>query len=233
MKSIIAGIAGILFATTAGATGPGPVAPEPLVLVPAQVYAAPTNDIWNGGYVGLRLGRPLGQNFHAQLDLPTDPTFADDWRGQTWGASAGYDLQRGTTVYGAALDYNRGAFVANPIFNPAGIVDCGAGCQTTVADRISLRARAGVVRNRTLFYATGGVSSAEVSAQNIAPATTRRMTGWLFGVGVEHAITDSLTLGVEYSHTDLGRLQIPVPCFQDCYTDAAFGTLQVTANLRF
>ena len=78
----------------------------------------------------------------------------------------------------------------------------------------SIRARGGFAFDRFLVYATGGWAIADVevsaigtgSAFCLAPCSdSRAVNGWTVGGGAEYALTNNVSLGVEYRYTDLGR----------------------------
>jgi outer membrane immunogenic protein len=85
----------------------------------------------------------------------------------------------------------------------------------------SARGRIGYAMDRTLFYGTAGAAFTEVRAfTNWAPGfgpgvistQTRTLTGVTVGAGVEHAVTDNFTLGLEgrYSWYERQRFDIGV-----------------------
>lgn len=76
----------------------------------------------------------------------------------------------------------------------------------------TLRLRAGLADDRTLFYVTGGVAVAEMGFGGlIGPASQANREdvsdpqwtyGWTVGGGIEHAFTDSFSLGLEYLYVN-------------------------------
>ena len=74
----------------------------------------------------------------------------------------------------------------------------------------TIRARAGIAADTTLFYVTGGLAVANIE-QNLVVAglldTTAENTqwGWTVGGGVEMMVTDNIALFAEYLYTDLGE----------------------------
>ena len=133
----------------------------------------------------------------------------------------------------------------------------------------SVRARGGVAFDRWLAYATGGVAWAGVSAQAVyAPNTFRENTstnlgpvsvpggasvtvpgsfgsdrrtliGGTVGGGLEYAITNSLSLGVEYRYSDFGSKAfnlgaVPFPVTPSTVTARlSVRTNEVTARLNY
>jgi Opacity protein and related surface antigens len=209
----------------------GPVTPvEPYV--PPIVPMATSYD-WTGGYVGLRLGTPLGDNNWAERGVGAEST-PDNWGGTVWGLSGGYDVQSGSMVYGAAIDYTGGEIMATS--TSSGTFGCLTNaCETYVENSLAIRGRVGWAYDRTLFYGTAGLASGQARAQNPGgPALgSDRLNGWTAGLGVEHAVTDNFSVNLEYLFTDLGRLEIPSSCGTDCFTDVSYGTVRLGANFRF
>lgn len=91
----------------------------------------------------------------------------------------------------------------------------GFNCTTTVNWVATALARLGYAENRWLVYGTAGWAVAGVDYQstiNIPPAApiitlpsavSETADGFAFGAGVEYAIADSVSVGVEYTRTDL------------------------------
>ncbi len=111
-----------------------------------------------------------------------------------------------------AQRWSRGVTIAGvlpPLFVPGDIFELRSDWQASVRGRI------GYAWNRTMLYATGGVAFTEVRAYSnwiaagIFPATiaydTQTLVGGTIGVGVEHAVTDNFTVGVEGRYSYYGN----------------------------
>lgn len=137
---------------------------------------------------------------------PTPADGCDDDRdGIEGGVQAGFDYQAGSSfVVGVVADYTRtrerdsvSAFSTTP-------------ARYTMTRRLrdvwTLRARAGFTTGRTLFYGTGGLAYGSIrnsfSTSNTANSFTgngnERGWGYTFGGGIEHRLTDSLSIGALY-----------------------------------
>ncbi|MCB1388287.1 MAG: porin family protein [Rhodobacteraceae bacterium] len=218
-----------LWAMASGsALASGPVAPPPPYIAPV----VPTTFDWSGGYIGLRLGAPLGENTWAERSIGAEST-PDRWSGTLWGLSAGYDRQSGSMVYGAALDYTGGEIVGASTTSAS--FGCAGACETHVENTLAIRGRVGRAFDRTLVYATAGFATGNATARNPGglPLGSDRLNGWTAGLGVEHALSDRFSINLEYLFTDLGRLEIPASCTVNCYSDVSFGTIRLGANFRF
>lgn len=195
------------------------------------VIAAPYN--WSGFYAGLSLAPVMGdivwETSAGGTSLP------GDYSGQLLGASLGYNRQSGRMVYGIVGDVTAGEVNAVSATGPG--FNCTlTGCETAISEYMSLRAKLGLARDRTLFFATAGFASAHLLATSAGGTTVHgddTLQGWVASIGIEQAISDRLSLSAEYMHTDLGQLDIPTLCSPDCSADVAFGGLRVGINLRW
>lgn len=134
---------------------------------------------------------------------------ADDEDGVEFSGRIGYDRQYGNLVIGALAEFSGSdiqdsvsAFSATPAsYVLSRSVDYGG--------RLALRG--GFATNKTLFYATGGLSIARLNhsfaTTNVVNAFTDNgdstAFGYNAGAGVEHRIFGNLSVGVEYIYTDL------------------------------
>ena len=117
------------------------------------------------------------------------------------GVLAGYNYQIDSFVLGVEGDWAWGSEIAS---------NDEIGEQTSMDfDNIAtLRARAGVAFENTLIYATGGVAfvnttfgTANFGGESVDESSW--LTGWVIGVGMEHAFTDALTARLEYMYIGL------------------------------
>lgn len=71
------------------------------------------------------------------------------------------------------------------------------------------RVRAGVAMDETLFYATGGVALLAANFDDdLGGSDDKTLVGWTAGGGVEHMLTDSLSLRLEGLYADFGSKEI-------------------------
>jgi outer membrane immunogenic protein len=173
----------------------------------AQDYARPFN--WTGFYAGAH----AGANW---TDFKTTNATTPDQSGDGFvgGAQIGYNWQHSGIVLGIETDASFGRVKSSTY-------DGNFITETTQMDAFgSVRARAGVALGRILPYVTGGLAWAHVkSGQHCPPnasagfcATNQGFdlydsyfdTGWVLGGGVEAAITNSISVKVEYLHADFG-----------------------------
>jgi outer membrane immunogenic protein len=180
----------------------------------APIYTkapAPVPLTWNGFYIGAHVGGDWGKvsvRDDANDGVPPGP-FTYNATGVFGGGTAGYNVQISNVVMGIEGDFGymslKGAGII-PSSNPAAHQDItlGAGTYGDVTGRF------GLAFNRTLAYAKGGVAFYEGEARQTTTnpgyvtTGTSTFTGWTAGAGIEHFITDKLSIKAEYLHFGFG-----------------------------
>lgn len=183
---------------------------------PVHNYAPAPDPYWN--WSGLYFGGNVGYGFTdvgTSLDRITAPvaslgsTGALTSDGAFAGGQLGYNWQRERLVFGVETDFQfadmqDSAFGANPDF---------AGGATVNIDWFgTLRGRVGLADGRTLYYLTGGLAYADVDfaqagfglGNTIAVDDNKTMLGYTVGGGIEHALSQNLSLKLEYQYLDFG-----------------------------
>jgi outer membrane immunogenic protein len=144
------------------------------------------------------------------------------------GGQLGYNWQLGHFVIGFEGDAQGTALqqsVTSQMFTTCGVAACTSTPGTVTARDLvqgSLRARLGYAIDRWLVYGTGGWATADMQIDSAAAATpsvafrvptssnTEILNGWTLGAGFAYAVTDAISVGAEYRHTDFGHAQFPV-----------------------
>jgi outer membrane immunogenic protein len=179
----------------------------------AVVYEAPPETIvgysWTGAYVGVQGGYAWADT---DVSVPLVP-FADtfDVDGGFVGALAGFNYQMGSFVGGIEADVNK-AWIDETLN-----VD-GFGVDAELDWFASIRGRAGFAFDRTMIFGTAGVAFAGADINSIFGGENIDFTGWTAGGGVEHAVTDNITIRGEYRYYDFGSEDItsqPLPASAD------------------
>lgn len=181
--------------------------------------AAPPVFSWTGFYVGANLGygwsdvKPGTVSFY-------DPAFAGSIDGINYspkgvigGVQAGYNYQfNNNMLLGLEADISA-AGIKGSVFNPTGSTS------TSKIDWLATaRARAGLVMDRTLIYATGGLAVAHTKSTlddyyplNTPPdpvvittSDAATYVGWTVGAGAEFSLSPNWTVKAEYLYADLG-----------------------------
>jgi outer membrane immunogenic protein len=223
---------------------------------------------WSGCYIGLSAGakgvavsetvRTAAAGIFPASQLDLGRRDAESWIA---GGQVGCNYQFGNWVVGIEGDGHAqnwgdstplaGAVVA-PFVNGS-LFDLHSSWQA------SARGRLGYAINRTLFYGTAGGAWTEARSSvtwlpnpplpGVISNRTRTLTGVTVGAGVEHAVTDNFTLGLEGRYTwyererfDLGLVPVGAPVGGalvivngNAYRDVKLetGELMVKANWKF
>lgn len=202
----------------------------------AEAMPAATGHDWSGLYLGLAASSPQGAT--AWYTLNDGGGFAEegDWDSTQGILSLGYNIQRGQMVYGVELNYVAGALRAESREDNFFFVCMTAtACVTEVTDLVELRARIGKAVDRSLFYLSGGFASASVTGLSGTPEGVNgsgKTTGYSIGLGYEYSLNHRMSLGVEYSHTSLDRVDLPIAC-NVCSVTPEFGSLRLGVDFHF
>ncbi|HET7888010.1 MAG TPA: outer membrane beta-barrel protein [Bradyrhizobium sp.] len=199
-------LAAVAFATLAG----------PAAAADLPVKAAAPVSVWNwtGFYVGGNLGAGMASSgftdpcFYCSSATPTAGFF-------TGGVQAGYNYQFGNGLVGIEADINGNSGFKNSVIGGGDPNSMAVGMAADVSGTI--RARAGVVLNNTLVYATGGAAWADVRQTGTDFRNTNGPTfgtptrfsanadgvlwGSVIGAGFEYALSPHWTVGGEFLHT--------------------------------
>lgn len=170
-----------------------------VVAAPDATVATSTVD-WSGAYLGVQAG--LGSGYVYNTEYEDEGTDLD---GSLAGVQAGYNVQIDNFVLGVAGDVNW-SNLGFEVDQPPAIEAI-----YTAQWLATLRARAGVALDGILLYGTAGLGVAGTSYDLVTtvPATIDQVVdathiGWVAGLGAEVMVTDSISLGAEYLHYELG-----------------------------
>ncbi len=160
-----------------------PVAPAPAVAKPAS---------WDGGYIGMSIGRGWGTASDAYTG-PISNTINASLSGWLIGGQVGYNFHLSDNVVGGVegnLDW----------LNEAGAY--GGGGVQTINYEGSLRGRLGIDVGSWLPYLEGGIAAANTT-EPFGPSTATQI-GWTAGAGVEVQVADHVSANFEYRYSDYG-----------------------------
>lgn len=223
--------AGLALAGPAIAGGPRLVADE----MPVAASPAALQD-WQGFHFGIAAALPMGDS---AWDTATyeggGASVSADWKNARPTLSFGYSLQNGAMVYGVELTYTPGTIQSDIRGDNLYFGCSGSACSTEVTNLIELRGRVGHSIGRSLVYVAGGPATAKATALfGPTPGVLGqdRLNGYSVGLGLEYALGARTTLRVEYTHVDLGTLDIPISC-ETCSVDPVFGALRMGVSLRW
>ncbi|MFN4143471.1 MAG: outer membrane protein [Aestuariivirga sp.] len=154
--------------------------------------------------------------------------------GAATGVLAGYDLQFGPLVIGAAADFQFANLEG--LFNSGEKWSClDSGCRTTVDWFATARLRAGLASDRLLAYVTGGGATAAIASDIIELGADWRIRdrqlGWAAGAGIEYALSERVSAEAQYLWIDLGTT--PASGIDDSEVSAEFGLTRLGLNYAF
>ena len=167
---------------------------------------------WSGGYFGIQAGAGWSKvtqpYFFSGFPAPL-PQGNADGQGFLGGIHAGYNWHSGSMVFGAEADIE-----ASSIDGDDG-GDAGRTNGFKISWMGSLRARAGVSFGRSLLYGTAGYSGLQSRVYESAPfqpsSTSATFSGWTVGAGIEHPLTDNVTVRSEYRYANFGSRTVYLP----------------------
>lgn len=201
---------------------------------------------WAGLYVGASAGFGVGDTSTAisnitlfrELDIPGSFKAADyDLNGAIYGAHVGYNFQRGNIVFGVEAGIN-----GTDMDGSQGLLTSAIASERELDWYATAVARLGYASGKTLFYGFGGIAWADVTSRLAILGTTlaedeETHVGWTAGVGIEHALSDRISVRVEYSHVDLGEetTSYSVGDFAsfDKDVDVKFDAIKIGASYKF
>ena len=149
-------------------------APTPVAVAPAPVAVGRD---WTGFYAGGSLG-------YGTID---SDGIDGDFEGTTFGGHVGYNYDFGSIVVGGELEY----MGTNDFTLDGGDLELDSVARA--------KARVGYDAGAFLPYVTAGWAQATVDA---GEAGTLEDDGYFYGVGVDYAVTDAITVGGEYLRHD-------------------------------
>jgi outer membrane immunogenic protein len=233
MKRILlaVGSAGVLlFASHALADG------MPSRAVPVSIGCA-------GPFSGLYIGANVGVAEHTSTWHDVDGWFDGQQekktdRGNVYGLQAGYDHQCGRSVFGFVADWTW----ANQLKSDTTYADGDITLREDVHQFATLRARAGLALDKTLFYVTGGAAFVDLNHRTIdnrIPADegglSRMRLGLTVGAGVELAYFDRFTVNAEALYVDFASKSFSAtddPTFSFDHSDTMW-VARIGLNYRF
>lgn len=148
-------------------------------------------------YIGVHLGGGWSQ---FTGDASASPS------GVLGGVQAGMNYQIDNLVFGAEAELSAAGVSGNGGGTIGGTSVTGSAKHDWFA---TFAGRFGVASGRTLVYLKGGVAWTEYkrdyrSAAGGTATDSGTRTGWLIGIGVEQALTDTMSGKIEYNYMDFG-----------------------------
>lgn len=168
---------------------------------------------WSGLYVGAQAGVASSDvewvNTNTNYFAFEGQGFDHEPKGGLYGGQIGINHQIGSIVIGAEGTFS-GINSDDELSQPQYYLKI----QTDVDWLATVVGRIGYASDRALFYVRGGYAAANVGITELyfppAPALgdtfkkDKTQSGWVVGLGIEYALRDNVTLGLEYNHLDFG-----------------------------
>ncbi len=182
-----------------------------LAALPLLMGSAHADPKWNGFYGGVHLGAAFSTADTTDTNGGVTPgPFGYSGSGLIGGGTAGYNILWGHALVGVEGDIgymNLDAKGTIPSSNPNAHQDLSldGGAYGDIAARVGY-----LVMPGTLVYvkAGGAFFTGEAGQKTTNPGyvtnPTDTFTGWTVGGGVEHFVTDNVSLKLEYQHFDFG-----------------------------
>ena len=187
---------------------------------------------WTGFYLGAHAGWEFTDIDHTyDINTAAQHKFHYDADGFAGGVHGGKNFQTGSIVLGVEGDWSWS--------NAKGTGLCVAACAGTgsnptfhVNSTGSLRGRAGLAVDRTLWYLTAGVAAADVKITDVLQAgrVGGIHVGLVAGGGVEWAVTRDISFRTEYLFADYERKNYPLVTTPD---RIGFDTSTVRAGITW
>jgi outer membrane immunogenic protein len=189
--------------------------------------AAEDHDRWVGPYIGFSLGYSFADVdgglavFQPNSNVPyaTGPlSYSVDPGGPFAGLQLGVNGRRGPLFLGLELDIQAADITATSStdFAPPSVFAFNYRATTSIDRFATLRARLGIASDDTLLYLTGGLAVGHVTYDakylitSGAPGgfadlkSESTQVGYALGAGIEHALSRSWSLKLEYQFINLG-----------------------------
>lgn len=168
----------------------------------ADVAAAPAPYDWTGFYLGAHVGYGSADGVQNTIG-----TYNTDGNGFIGGGQLGANWQMDQIVLGVEGDVTFG--------DMSDIVQNGSIIRRQDVDMLaSVRGRVGFAADRALFFATAGWGMADAERTRLndsGGSDSQTHDGWVYGGGVEWAMTDMVSLRAEYLHYDLDKQLYVLP----------------------
>lgn len=187
-----------------------------VVGIMAAAAPAKASDVpkWTGVYVGASLGYGSAKT-EAGVDITGVGNLATidglGSAGHSLGLVLGADVQIDRLVLGVFADWVRHDQTWNasaPLLAPGNLATLDIESQWTIGGR------AGLAVGNALIYGLVGYTTVQTSDLSIPPAAVTLgvpdLKGWALGGGVDVALGQGISAGIEYRYTDLGSESIAI-----------------------
>ncbi|MCL4767763.1 MAG: outer membrane beta-barrel protein [Hyphomicrobiaceae bacterium] len=174
-----------------------------------SIKDAPYAFSWTGVYVGAHAGLMTG-NTQGGPNCPGAQPFCNalfgtdyDMNGGLFGGHIGYNYQMGSTVLGIEASYS-----GSNAQGDGSLLFGFLNSRRELDWLATVTGRLGYAMGRSLVYVKGGVAWGDLQT-DVSIGTVNILSGgethvgWTAGLGFEHALTNNVTVRIEYAHIDL------------------------------
>jgi outer membrane immunogenic protein len=199
-KLLFAGIAAAAFVSAPALAGPPP----------SGVFN------WSGFYIGVNGGELSSKTKGLNTNFPVDGFMPGSVSVGTAGLHGGFQGQWGSIVAGVEGGFNAALsdkFGSTP--PSVGSTPCfyvSHNCDGRTNDLLTVGGRLGWALNNLLFYGSGGYAYGAIEVRGsplpgfvTVDDSTDHHSGWYGGAGIEYALMNNLTIGVDWKHFELGH----------------------------
>ena len=178
---------------------------------------------WSGAYGTIVAGYSAVELNGSQTGAftETDSGWSD---GGTFGVGAGYNADMGNFVFG--LDTDISLLTNQEQLDLKNTVEADADWFATA------RARVGVDANDFLIYGTGGLALLGAEFTENGDQQRETFVGWTAGAGVEHMISDNVSVKLEGLYADFGKENFALDGF-DTNFDGRMVVVRAGLTLHF
>ena len=177
---------------------------------------------WSGAYGALGVSSINGgvQDFSNGA-----PSSSSDLDGDLTTLAVGYNLQKGSLVYGGEIAFSSGntTFPDFPSFPDGNFLD----------GMIDLKGRVGYAAGKMLWYGTIGYSRTDRTFAGPVTNDPIKLDGMSFGLGVDVMISDRLTAGLEFQQRNLSNDEGEIGGYPAISNDYEVRTVGVRIGYRF
>jgi outer membrane immunogenic protein len=179
---------------------------------PPMEQLRPSTYDWSGAYVGGWVGNACIDGTF--IDNTAGNTFENAGCGLKGGVLAGYNHQIDNVVLGVEADWGMSNNIVDNPISPANY-------KFALDNIATLRGRVGYAFDDTMLFLTAGGAWAQgdITAPGL-PNLTSDHYGWTVGGGIEHAVTDTVRVRLDYLYTRLSDAHYAAGC---CNVDVNWG----------
>jgi outer membrane immunogenic protein len=209
------------------------------MVLAASVFAscaastAQAQDRWSGLYMGVGVGVAWGDaDWKFANNLIRNPDTIDLGKSLAGSVFAGYQRQFGNFVAGVEAKWSFADLEGS-----ASCFGVGVTCHVESTGIGSIGGRLGYAFNNALIYGTGGYAQTNVKSHfeinnNKVVFSDNKHSGHYLGAGLDYALSDRLSLGVEYTHYSLDT-RYHVSGIVSRYIDPSYDTIQARLTFKF